>query len=156
MKRIVDMTAGNRAIWFNKRQPGTVFLDIREEVEPTFVVDATNTHLADDHFDLVVFDPPHVNFGKNARMSKNYGHHTTAQIKALITGAAKEAHRISRREAFMAFKWNDHDQKLPSVLKLMSKYWEPLFGHVVSARKATRANATYWVMLKRKEPTHER
>ena len=143
------MTAGDRAIWFNKKQPGVVFLDHRPEVEPTFVVDIRKMPLADDNFNLVVFDPPHANFGKNGNMTKNYGHYTAKQIKELIREGAKEAHRISRRDALMAFKWNNHDHKLESVLKLMPQ-WEPLFGHVVSARKATRASTTYWVMLRRK------
>ncbi len=147
--RIVDLTAGNRAIWFNKDYPGVAYCDIRPEVEPKFLVNATNTHLAEDHFDLVVFDPPHANFGKNGNMTKIYGHWTAKQIKELISGAAKEAHRITRRNALMAFKWNDHDLKLEKALKLMSEYWEPLFGHVVSARKATRASTTFWVQLKR-------
>lgn len=148
--RIVDLTAGNRAIWFNKQRPLTVWLDKREGVEPTFVLDSTKTSLADHHFDLAVFDPPHVNFGKNARMSKNYGHHTTKEIKDLIRGVSKEAHRITRQNALMAFKWNDHDQKLEKVLELMPE-WEPLFGHIVSKRKSTRANSTYWVLLARKD-----
>lgn len=146
--RIVDLTAGTRSIWFNKREPGVIFLDIRPEVEPTFVLDAKKTNLADNHFDMVVFDPPHANFGKNGKMSKNYGHHTAAEIKSLLSGAAKESHRISKRGAFMAFKWNDHDLKLQSALKLMSKYWKPLFGQTTSIR-TMRASTTYWVMLKR-------
>lgn len=150
--RIVDLTAGDRAIWFNKDHPLAVFVDIRESVEPTFVMDAKATCLADDHFDLVVFDPPHVNFGKNGKMSKNYGHHTTKEIKELIAGVSKEAHRISKHNGLMAFKWNDHDQKIEKVLAMMP-HWEPLFGHVVSARKATRANKTYWVMLRRRPTT---
>lgn len=148
--KIVDLTAGSRAIWVRKDRPDTVFLDIRAECCPTFVVDSTNTHLADEHFDLAVFDPPHVNFGKSARMSKNYGHHTTAEIKKLIEGVSREAHRITKPGALMAFKWNDHDQKLEAVLDLMPA-WEPLFGHIVSKRKSTRANSTYWVLLRRKD-----
>lgn len=141
------MSAGNRAIWFNKDHPLAVFIDIRPEVEPTFVMDSTNMKLASNHFDLVVFDPPHVNFGKNGKMSKNYGHHTTDQIRNIIKGSGKEAHRVTKSNALMAFKWNNHDQKLPTVLKLMSDYWEPLFGHMT---KNGPRSQTYWCMLKRK------
>ena len=148
--RIVDLTAGTRSIWFNKDQPGAIFIDIRKEVEPTFVRDARNTGLADQYFDVVVFDPPHANFGKNGKMSKNYGHHSAAEIKALITGAAKEAHRISKRNAVMSFKWNDHDLTLNSALKLMADYWTPLFGQKTSVR-TMRASTTYWVMLKKSD-----
>jgi hypothetical protein len=148
--RIVDLTAGTRAVWFNKKYPGAVFLDIRPEVEPTFVLDSRNTHLADAHFDLAVFDPPHANFGKNGNMSKNYGHHTAKEIKEIIRGTAKEAHRICKPNALMAFKWNDHDLSLKSALALMADYWEPLFGHKTSVR-TMRASTTYWVQLRRRK-----
>lgn len=144
--KILDMSAGNRAIWFNKTHPCATYIDIRPEVKPDFVVDSTKTGLADESFDLVVFDPPHVNFGKNARMSKNYGHHTTEQIRQIIKGSGKEAHRVSKPNALMAFKWNNHDQKLPTVLKMMSEYWEPLFGHMT---KDGPRSQTYWTMLRR-------
>jgi hypothetical protein len=144
--KILDMSAGNRAIWFNKDHPLAVFIDTRPEVKPTFVMDSTDMKFEENHFDLVVFDPPHVNFGKNGKMAKNYGHHTTEQIRKIIKGSGKEAHRVSKPNALMAFKWNNHDQKLPTVLKLMDEYWEPLFGHLT---KDGPRSQTYWTMLRR-------
>lgn len=146
--KILDMSAGNRAVWFNKNHPLAVFIDIRPEVEPTFVMDSTDMKFSDNHFDMVVFDPPHVNFGKNGKMSKNYGHFTTEQIRKIIKGSGKEAHRVTKQNALMAFKWNNHDQKLPTVLKMMSDYWEPLFGHLT---KDGPRSQTYWCMLLRKD-----
>ncbi len=150
--RILDMTAGARAIWFDKSHPLCHFVDIRECVGPDFVADSRRLPLGiePDTYSLVVFDPPHVNFSKNGKMAKNYGHHTSAEIKTFIAGASKEAHRVSKPNALMAFKWNDHDLKLESALKLMAEYWEPLFGQKTSVR-TMRVSTTYWVMLKRKE-----
>jgi hypothetical protein len=37
--RILDMAAGRRAVWFNKKHPMATFLDIRPEVEPDIVCD---------------------------------------------------------------------------------------------------------------------
>jgi hypothetical protein len=149
--RILDMSAGNRAIWFDKEYRDAVFLDRREEVEPDVMCDtrALPSQLGTD-FGLIVFDPPHVNFGENANLSKDYGHHTTAEIRDIIAGSAKEAHRVSKSDALMAFKWNDHDQKLDRVLDLMSPWWEPLFGHKVSAR-TKHSSTTFWVMLRRRD-----
>lgn len=145
--KILDLTAGNRAVWFNKKNPLCTFIDIRPEVEPDFVMDAKNLHaFKSGIFDLIVFDPPHVNFGKNGKMAKNYGHFTTEQIRDLIKGASKEAHRVAKKNGLMAFKWNSHDQKLPTVLKMMSEYWEPLFGHLT---KDGPRSQTYWCILKR-------
>ena len=46
-----------------------------------------------------------------------------------IRESSKQAHAVSKDGAFMAFKWNDHDQKLENILRLMPD-WEPLFGHL--------------------------
>lgn len=82
--KILDMSAGNRAVWFDKNNPLATFLDIRAEVNPDIVSDSRNTPFKDGEFDLIVFDPPHVNFGANAEMSKTYGHHTTEDIRDIV------------------------------------------------------------------------
>lgn len=147
--RILDITCGTRSIWFNKNHPCAVYVDIRPEVNPQVIADVTGL-LPDGIRDisLVVFDPPHANFGKNGNMSKNYGHFTAEQIKGLISGAALQTYRVTKDGAFMAFKWNDHDTKLESVLELLAPYWEPLFGQKTSVR-TMRASTTYWVQLRR-------
>jgi hypothetical protein len=147
--RILDISAGNRAVWYNKNHPLAVFIDIRPEVKPDFVMDSTDLKdFFDGMFDLIVFDPPHVNFGKFGKFgnfSKSYGHFTTEQIRNIIKGSGKEAHRVAKKNALMAFKWNNHDQKLDKVLAMMPN-WEPLFGHLT---KDGPRSQTYWVMLRR-------
>ena len=149
--KILDVSAGNRAIWFDKNHPDAVFVDIRPETHPTIVADSR--HLPPEvgvGYDLIVFDPPHVNFSAGAEMSKTYGHLTTDEIRALIRETAASVHRVSRRDALMAFKWNDHDQKLERVLALMRPFWEPLFGQKVAFRTA-HPSATTWTLLRRTE-----
>jgi len=150
--KILDMSAGNRAIWFDKNNPLCTYIDIREGLAyPNVTMDSTNMHeFKAKTFDLILFDPPHVNAGKNSNTSKTYGHHTTKRIREIISGSAKEANRVSKHNALMAFKWNDHDQKLPSVLKLMSDYWLPLFG-ALTKDGPKPASKTYWCLLLRKE-----
>jgi hypothetical protein len=144
------MSAGNRAVWFDKNYPDALFVDRRAQVSPDVVADTRRLpKQVGNGFHLVVFDPPHVNFGANAEMSKTYGHHTTADIRDIIKGSAKEAHRVSVPDALMAFKWNDHDQSFTKVLALMAEWWEPLFGHKV-ASKTKHSSSTQWVMLRRK------
>jgi hypothetical protein len=147
--KILDLSAGNRAVWFNKNHPDTVYIDIRPECNPTVVADSRLLPPEiGNGYDLIVFDPPHVNFGINSNLSKCYGYHTTEDIRSIIRGSAKEAHRVSRPDALMAFKWNDHDQSFVKVLGLMSEWWEPLFGHKVSMR-TKHSSTTQWVMLRR-------
>lgn len=147
--KILDLTAGNRAVWFDKTYRDAVYVDIRPEVEPDIVADtcALPAQLGEG-FDLVVFDPPHENYGANGFMAKSYGHFTLPQIRATIEGTAKEAHRVTRQDALMAFKWSSHAWKLTTALDLLKPYWEPLFGHGVTA-PARRERMTSWVMLRR-------
>lgn len=144
--KILDLSAGNRAIWFDKRCKLATYVDIRSEVEPDFIADSRCLPPGvGSGFDLIVFDPPHKNNGASGAMVRSYGHHTAEQITDIIRGSAKEAHRVARTNALMAFKWNDHTRKLKSVLTLLEPYWYPLFGHGVSHQQ--RSSQTSWVML---------
>ena len=146
--RILDLSAGNRAIWFNRKHPDCTYIDKRAEVMPDLVCDSRDVlPFMAGTFDLMVFDPPHVNFGKTSNMARVYGHHTTAEIVDIIEKTSTEAHRVSRKDALMAFKWNDHDIPLPTVLKLL-RGWEPLFGHLT---KDGPGSKTYWCLLRRRD-----
>lgn len=146
--RIIDLSAGNRAVWFDKGCDLATFVDIRGEVCPDVVADSRHLPASIGHgFDLVVFDPPHKNSGASGNMSLNYGHHTAAEITDIVRGTAAEAHRIAKQSALMAFKWNDHTRKLASVLPLLAPFWRPLFGHGVSSQQ--RRSQTSWVILVR-------
>lgn len=59
--RILDMSAGNRAVWIDKKNPLATFLDLRAEVNPDIVCDTrTMSKIVKGKFDLFVFDPPHL------------------------------------------------------------------------------------------------
>lgn len=148
-RKILDLSAGNRAVWFDKKHPDATFIDVRAEVGPTTVADSRALpEIIGQDFSVFIFDPPHANFGANSNMAKSYGHHTCQEIREIVEGTAKEAHRVGTENAVMAFKWNDHDIKLQTVLNLMRPYWEPLVGHVVSVRERKK-NQTHWVLLRR-------
>lgn len=149
--KIIDLSAGNRAVWFDKNHRDAVYVDIRPEVAPTFVADARElpAEVGTD-YDLVVFDPPHKNNAASGKMAHNYGHWTAAEITNILTGTAKEAHRITKPDGLMALKWNDHTRRLETVLALISQWWEPLFGHGAEPQQRARSK-TYWVMLRRRD-----
>lgn len=69
--QILDMTAGSRMMWFNHDDQRAVFLDQRCEshvlcdgrrvdIRPNVVGDFRDLPFADEAFQLVVFDPPHL------------------------------------------------------------------------------------------------
>lgn len=148
--RIIDLSAGN--VWFDREYRDATYVDIRPEVNPSVVADARDLPAEiGDGYDLVVFDPPHKNSAATGNMSiRNYGHWTADQITSILIGTAKEAHRITKSDGLMAFKWNDHTRKLSSVLALIEPWWEPLFGHGVR-RQQRHATMTAWVMLRRRD-----
>lgn len=151
--RILDMSAGNRAMWFDMQNPMVTFLDKRPCRKPTFVCDTRDIppEVGKD-YDLVVFDPPHENVGANSNMAKRYGHSTRSEIIETIKGSGREAHRVTKPGALMAFKWNDHAFKLDKVLDLMGQYWEPLFGSHMKNRGGTDAKSqSFWILLKRRD-----
>lgn len=144
--KILDLTAGNRAIWHNKNHPLAVYLDKRKSVKPTIVCDTTELPESVGHgYNLVCWDPPHMNCGPNSNMSKVYGYHTTKEILETIEKTGSGVHKITAENALMALKWNNHDIKLERVFKLLPN-WEPLFGHLT---KDGPRSQTYWTMLRR-------
>lgn len=148
--KILDATAGNRSIWFDPDHIDAIFMDIRPEVSPDIVGDCTKTEFPSFYFDLIVFDPPHVSLSKNniGIFGEKYGRLPAKEIRDLVKNAFKEFHRILKNEGLVMFKWNDHDQKLPKILKLITNF-EALFGQKVSER-SKHSSRTYWVCLKKK------
>src|SRR6266567_6113490 len=146
--RILDLSAGYRAIWFDPNCKDAVFVDSMESVRPHVVADSRLLPFGDRWCDLVVFDPPHVNGGRKGNISRDYGWHTTEEIRDIVCKTAREAHRVTKENALMAFKWNDHDQRLGPVVSSMFPWWLPLFGHKV-AQRTLRVSSTHWVMLRR-------
>lgn len=144
--KILDISAGNRGIWFDKSHPCTTYVDMRPEVKPDIVADSREIPAeVGDGFNLIVFDPPHKNNSPHFGMARSYGCFNHEQIRSIVGETAKEVHRIAADDALMAFKWNDHSIKLSSVLALLHPFWEPLFGHGVTHQQ----KGTSWVMLRR-------
>ncbi|HNA61509.1 MAG TPA: hypothetical protein PKW79_00325 [Rhabdochlamydiaceae bacterium] len=66
--KIIDLSAGNRAIWFNKNHPLALYLDKRADVHPDIVCD-TRKGIPGSGYNLICWDPPHMNCGPNSNRS---------------------------------------------------------------------------------------
>lgn len=148
--KILDATAGNRAVWFDKDYPDATFIDARSPEfgdERNEAGDCRHTRFADGEFDVVVFDPPHLNVGATSQMGKQYGHYTTQEIRDLVRDAFVEFHRVLKPDGLVAFKWNDHDTKLDRILEPVVGF-DRLVG-VPVAMRTKHSSTTYWCLLRR-------
>lgn len=146
--RILDATAGNRAVWFEKEYPDTTYLDLRETGGlRNEIGDCRRTRFENGTFDLVIFDPPHMTCGPNSRMASRYGHYLTEEIRTLVRDAFVEFHRILKSDGLVAFKWNSHDTSLDRILNPVVGF-DRLVG-VPTAMRTKHSSTTYWVLLRR-------
>lgn len=146
--KILDMSAGWRHIWYDKNNPLVTFLDRRAEVNPTFVCDTRSIPSeVGTEFDLVVFDPPHENPGKAGNSSHTYGTATREDIISTLHYSAREAWRVTKPNALMAFKWNDCAWPLEKILFRLDG-WVPLFAHGLRL-PGRHKTQTYWALLLR-------
>jgi hypothetical protein len=139
-KFILDACCGSRMFWFNKKQPNTLFCDIREydkgfidnrqnrELHPDKIMDFRKMSFPNKSFKLVVFDPPHL-IGKpdGCRMTKTYGSLNAETWQSDIKKGFDECWRVLEDYGVLIFKWNDASKSRKELLELLDK--QPLFGH---------------------------
>ena len=82
---VLDVCCGSRMFYFNKTDPRVLFGDIRSEmhtlcdgrtlnITPDQIMDFRALPFADDSFQVVIFDPPHLRkAGEKSWLRKKYG-----------------------------------------------------------------------------------
>lgn len=151
-KRILDVACGSRMFWFNKNEPTTVYMDIRNSnevlcdnrelhVNPDVVGDFRNIPFTDNEFHLVVFYPPHlVKVGKESWLAKKYGILSDDWEQDLRQGFS-ECMRVLKPNGTLIFKWNEEQITLNEILKVIQ--YKPLFGN--------RRSKTHWIVFMKEE-----
>ena len=162
--KILDATCGDRTIWFQKHEPHTTYCDIRREewegdfgkvlnkdgkkkhrhlvIAPDIQCDFTNLPFNAYEFNLVVFDPPHIeNLGKDAWMRKAYGS-LDGDWRSMIRQGFKECMRVLKPGGVLIFKWSDISVSTREIINVIGQ--EPLFGH----RSGKKMN-THWMCFMR-------
>lgn len=152
--KILDACCGSRMFWFDKSNPYTTYMDIREEYEeldsghkinikPDIIGDFREMPFDDNTFDLVVFDPPHLlRAGKKSWLAKKYGRLNPKTWETDIYHGFLECMRVLKPTGTLIFKWNEDQIKLSEVLALIN--YKPLFGN-------KRAKTHWLVFMKERE-----
>jgi ubiquinone/menaquinone biosynthesis C-methylase UbiE len=148
---VLDACCGGRMMWFNKSNPLALYMDKRREslrwddagmgkleVNPDVLADFTAMPFPDESFNLVVFDPPHMNsLGQNSKMAQLYGR-LLPTWHCDIGEGFKECFRVLKPLGTLIFKWNECEIPLDEVVKLSPI--PPLFGHATK-----RHGKTHWL-----------
>ena len=151
-KNILDACCGGRMFWFDKKQPNTLFMDNREYeenlsngqhfvVKPDLIGDFRNMPFADNTFNLVVFDPPHLlKVGKSSWLAKKYGQLNPDTFKEDLRAGFSECFRVLKENGVLVFKWNAENIKTAEIIKLAPV--QPLFGH-----RSGKLSKTHWLVF---------
>lgn len=137
MKNILDPCCGSRMFWFDRNNPDVIFADNRVlettlcdgrtlVIEPDMILDFRNMPFADNTFNLVVFDPPHLlHAGEKSWLAKKYGT-LPEDWKPYIKAGFEECLRVLKPGHTLIFKWNEDQIKTLEVLKVIGH--KLLFG----------------------------
>lgn len=156
MPAVLDMCCGSRMFWHNKKDPRTVYVDIRAgvwpqpdrgplEVMPDIIADFRSLPFADETFWQVVFDPPHLHdVGPNSRMKLKYGQLDRRTWQEDIRQGFAEAFRVLRPGGTLIFKWNETQIPTSQVLALTD--------HQPTVKQRTgKADKTHWILFFKSE-----
>jgi hypothetical protein len=137
-KNILDATCGSKMMWFDKKNSHTIYADNRIEkhilcdgrtleISPDIEIDFTDMPFENNKFNLVVFDPPHLEkLGTNSWMAKKYGK-LSVGWKDDIKAGFNECMRVLKINGVLIFKWNESQIKVNDIIKIIET--KPLFGH---------------------------
>lgn len=145
--KILDACCGSRIFWFDKNEPHTTYMDIRDEshvlcdgrildVHPDIIADCRHTGFPDDTFNLIVFDPPHlVSAGDNSWLKKKYGK-LPKDWESFLHESMAELMRVLKVGGTLIFKWNETQVKLSDVLSAIEPF-KPLLGQRMQSNGKT-------------------
>jgi len=151
-KTILDVCCGSRMFWFDKSDERVIFCDKRKErhilnydcgdydinVSPNILSDFTALPFSSNYFQVVVFDPPHLNkIEEKSWTYKKYGS-LDGEWRFMLRDGFSECFRVLAPAGTLIFKWSSVQIPISEVLKLTHE--KPLFGH-----PSGKNGLTHWV-----------
>ena len=160
--KILDATCGFKGIWYQKNHPFVTFMDRRKgifdfdnpstlsryrryKVNPDIVSEWKDTPFPNNHFDMVVFDPPHLIKNKGSKeynMMKAYGYLDKDTWRQDLKQGIKKLFDVLKPEGIFILKWCENSVKVEEVIKLCP--YPPLFG---SNTKSKGKTANFWILF---------
>lgn len=161
--KILDATCGARRMWYQKNHPFVTFMDKRKgdfgftsmkngkgikretiKVDPDIQADWTKElPFEDGHFDMIVFDPPHIIRKKKNNqsfMQHQYGVFKADNYKQDLRKGLSELFRVLKNQGILILKWCDLDRSVEEVIKLSP--YPPIFGTRTGQR-----NNVHWIVF---------
>ena len=97
------------------------------KINPDLVSDFRDIPFADNSFDLVVFDPPHlIHVGDNSWLVKKYGKLDKNTWPQDLKLGFDECMRVLKPNGTMLFKWNEEQIKTKDVFEAFGQ--QPILG----------------------------
>lgn len=154
-KFILDACCGNRQMWFDKKHPNVLYIDIRKEekgfvkgrpdlnIQPDMIADFRNLPFADRSFKLIAWDPPHsMTFGKTSIMAAKYGRLNKETWKEDLSKGFCEIWRCLDDNGVLTLKWSNFEVSFKELLSLFPV--KPLYGNI---SKNTKKSITQWFVF---------
>ncbi len=118
---ILDVTASFRAMYKDKQDPGTLFIDCRRSVKPDIVAAWAFLPIKSGVVDGGVIDPPHMLYVSKGKpmgfnFAEKYGVLNRLTWKADLKAAYLELMRVIVPGGLLLVKWNDNQVSLKRFL----------------------------------------
>jgi len=160
--KILDATCGFRGIWYQKNHPLVTFMDRRKgkvefensstlsryrsyKINPEVVSEWKDAPFPDNHFDMIVFDPPHMikkEGTKECNMMKPYGYLNEKTWRQDLQQGIKKLFDILKPNGVFILKWCENSVRVEEILKLCP--YTPLFGSNTKSKGKTQ---NFWILF---------
>ena len=109
----LDPTFGHGKFWDGTQRVCLTAHDLDSARAPHGAMDFTDLAYADESFDVVLLDPPHLaDAGRDSIMGRRFGTALNADLHTLVARGASEAWRVSRLGCVIKVTDHVHGQRL--------------------------------------------